>query len=554
MKGTEDWRITFYAPPFLFSAVPDIRRTESETTPMKKNTQTILLGLAISLILTALGAGNAETPKAATAQVHYSYYYYSYDDLVEFYGFLPSPAPEGLHYHVRMRATANIDDTPGKETVSLIVVETKPRTLFSSGTDFGNQSHAFLLIANRKGGKLQKKAFFKLFDTSTHPLEVPAATPIELHNRSVVFSEIHEAAHKPDSVSFRLVDLTDDGTLDVWVESDYGVVLISFANGEFKEVLTNYTVTPEKLAETPEIESYGYADQLEPAGQKYHSFLGNPLPQGASYFTRSKTIVNIDDTPEKEMIVLMVTNSDDEWRAWSEAFLLITEPETETIRFPKTKELFGLFGGSFHDLNVPGKTIEVQSAPFIFRGPLGRGGPWAFKYVFFDLVDLTGDGILDIWVEHAQGVAVISFQEGEFVEVCSAYSSHHREDPIEYVDLDKDGICEIKIPDKISNDAGPTASGLEWMSLYEWDGNTYVLNNDRFYAENDEFLTRLLEKYNFGHPFTRNEIYHFYIGLVYYYQDNAARAREFLQRVVEHGKKQDYIQAAEKLLKNLPPH
>ncbi|MDE0315349.1 MAG: hypothetical protein OXM61_10635 [Candidatus Poribacteria bacterium] len=72
---------------------------------MKKNSQITFLGLAILLILTAFSV-NADIPKAATAQVHYSYYYYSYDHLVESYGFLPSPAPEGLHYHGRMRATA----------------------------------------------------------------------------------------------------------------------------------------------------------------------------------------------------------------------------------------------------------------------------------------------------------------------------------------------------------------------------------------------------------------------------------------------------------------
>ena len=434
---------------------------------------------------------------------------------------------------------------PKKETVSLIVVETKPRTLFSSRTDFGNQSHAFLLISNWKGSKLEKKAFFKLFDTGTHPLEAPAAKPIELHSLPAGFQQ-------PTDASLRLVDVTDDGTLDVWVESTQGVALISFENDEFKEVFSNYTVSREKLTETAEIERYGYDVSVEPAGEKYHRFLGNPLPQGASYFTRSKTIANIDDTPEKEMIVLMVKNSADEWRAWSEAFLLIAEPETETDEFPKTKALFGLFGGSSHDLNVPVKTIEVQSGPFVFRGPLGAGGAWAFKYVLFRLVDLTGDGILDLWVEHAQGVAVISFQDGEFKEVCSAYSSHHREDPIEYVDIDNDGICEIKIPDKISNDSGPTASGLEWMSFYEWDGNTYRLNNKRFYANNDEFLNRLLDQYETWSRYSRNEVYHFYIGLVYYYRDNAPRAREFLQRVIKNGKKQDYIQAAEDLLKKLP--
>ena len=514
---------------------------------MKQYLQTTSLGLAILLILTALVAVNAEPPKVATAQVHYNYYYHLDDHGVKYHGFVPSPAPEGLHYHVRMTATANVDDTPEKETVSLIVVETKPRTFPSSDTDFGNRSHAFLLIANTKGAKLEKKAFFKLFDTDTHPLEVPAAKVIELHSLPSGFEQ-------PTDASLRLVDVTDDGTLDVWMESTQGVALISFENGEFKEVFSRYTVTREKLTETAEIESYSYDVSVEPAGEKYHRFLGNPLPQETSYFTRSKTIANINDTPEKEMIVLMVTNSEDEWRAWSEAFLLIAEAETEITGFPKTKALFGLFGGSSHNLNVPVKTIEVQSAPFVFRGPLGGGGPWAFKYVFFDLVDLTGDGILDVWVEHAQGVAVISFQNGEFVEVCSAYSSHHREDPIEYIDLDKDGICEIKIPDKISNDSGPTASGLEWMSFYEWDGNTYVLNNKRFYAENDEFLTRLLEQYETWSRYSRNEVYHFYIGLVYYYQDNAARAREYLQRVVEHGKKQDYRKAAESILKKLPHH
>ena len=246
----------------------------------------------------------------------------------------------------------------------------------------------------------------------------------------------------------------------------------------------------------------------------------------------------------------MVNEPSGEWvevGQWSEAFLLIAEAETEITGFSKTKALFGLFGGSSHDLNVPAKTIEVQSAPFVFRGALGGD----FQGVSFKLVDLTGDGILDVWADHAYGVAVISFQDGEFKEVCSAFSSHKREDPIEYVDLDKDGIYEIKIPDRISID-GPTASYLEWMSFYEWDGNTYVLNNERFYAENDEFLTRLLDQYETWSRYSRNEVYHFYIGLVYAYRDNAPRAREFLQRVIQHGKKQDYIQAAKELLKKLP--
>ena len=184
------------------------------------------------------------------------------------------------------------------------------------------------------------------------------------------------------------------------------------------------------------------------------------------------------------------------------------------------------------------------------------GGPWNFQYATFDLVDLTGDGILDIWVEQAEGVAVISFQDGEFKGVCSGYSSPRSDDPIEYIDLDNDGIYEIKIPDRISSISGvPGASYPKWMSLYEWDGNTYVLNNERFYANNDEFLVDLLNTYN--HVLTRHgrfDEYSFCIGLVFYYRGDVPTAQKYLQWVVKNAEKQAYIQAAEELLKKLPPY
>ena len=503
--------------------------------------KTTRLGLSILLILTVLVPVNADTPKATTSRISYSCYSPFYD-LEEYHGFLPSPAPEGLHYHSRMRVTENIDDTPGKENIVLILGNTNS----TRPADLNNWRQAFLIIAERKAGKLERKALFKLFDTGNDPLDVSTKS-IELHNAPLVFTESTD-------VSFRLVDGTDDGILDVWVESAHGVALISFQDGAFKEVFSNYTVSREKLTDAFDVEYVRYDWPYDLGGQKYHRFLGNPPSEKRSYTTRLKAIANIDDTAKKETIVLMVAEPKGEWvevGQWSEAFLLIAETETEITGFPKKKELFGLFGGSSHDLNVPVKTIEVQSAPFIFRDHWSGSG--AFKSVSFKLVDLTGDGVLDVWAEHAYGMAVISFQEGEFKEICSAYSSHKREDPIEYVDLDNDGIYEIKIPDKISNDTGPTASYLDWMSFYEWDGNDYVLNNERFYAENDDFLTRLLDQYNTLSRYSRNEVYHFYIGLVYYYQDNAPRAREFLQRVVEHGKKQDYRKAAEELLKKLPP-
>ena len=57
-----------------------------------------------------------------------------------------------------------------------------------------------------------------------------------------------------------------------------------------------------------------------------------------------------------------------------------------------------------------GKTLKFGTHPSFSEDPWS-GESWRFKWVRFELVDLTGDGILDIWVEHAYGVAVISFQD-----------------------------------------------------------------------------------------------------------------------------------------------
>ena len=304
--------------------------------------------------------------------------------------------------------------------------------------------------------------------------------------------------------------------------------------------------------ETPadsDVEYKGDDVPIDPEGRKYHRFLQFPAPQGASYDTRKKAIANIDDTPEKETIVLMVAEAGEEWRQWCQAFLLIAESEAGVL---KKKDLFKLFDAGTHDFDVPGKNIEVRNPPFVFREPWS-GESWAFKSVGFELVDLTGDGILDIWVEHARGVAVISFQNGEFKEVCSGYA-YSREHSPEYVDLDNDGTYEIKIPRSIFMIDNPPIRYVQWMSLYEWDGTAYVLNNERIYAENDEFLIRLLRQYNAALIlYGRYEPYSFYIGLVFYYRGNTAMARRYLQSVVKHAEKQDYIQAAESLLKKLSP-
>ena len=505
---------------------------------MQQHLQTTLLGFALSLILTAFSV-NADTANTTTPKVSYGYCYHFNDPSEEAYHrLLPDLPPGECSYHTRVIATANIDDTPEKEDIVIVVVDTK------QGVDFGNWHQAFLLITNTEAEKRKEKALFELFDTGTHPLEVPAQS-IELHPPPFEVKQ-------PTDVLFRLVDLTGDGTLDVWVESAHGVALISFENGEFKEVFSNYTITREKLAETPEIETYSYNVPSDPEGQKYHRFLATPEPEGIRYFnTRQTAIANIDDTPKKENIVLMTadTGIDGPQGEWVQAFLLIAEDEAGVL---KKKELFKLFDAGTHHFDVPGKTVEIQSAPFVLREWTKTGGsPWAFQWVFFDLVDLTGDGILDIWIEQAQGVAVISFQNGEFKEVCSGYSSVRSESPIEYVDLDNDGIYEIKIPDSIYSKGAPGAANLEWMSFYEWDGTTYVLNNERFYTENDEFFLRLLGQYASWHRYAIHETYSYYIGLVFYYRGNIPMAYKYLQWVANHAEKQRYVHAAEDLLKKL---
>ena len=308
---------------------------------------------------------------------------------------------------------------------------------------------------------------------------------------------------------------------------------------------------------TPDVDYKNYADlPTDPEGRKYHRFLQFPEPPDFFYRTEKKAVANIDDTPEKETIVLMVAvGGGEEWDDWSQAFLLIAEAETEANGLPKKKELFKLFDAGVYNFDVPGKNIELQSPPFAIQEATSSR-PWS-GHVSFKLIDLTGDGILDLWVKSSDGVAVISFQNGEFKAVCSAHSSFKRDEPMEYTDLDNDGIYEIKIPTSISIDGVPTAAYLEWVSFYEWDGNTYILNNKRFYAENDEFLIRLLDYYNHrlfrsGIYIPQCEVYSFYTGLTFYYRGNVSMARAYLQWVVEHAKKDEFIQAAESILKKLP--
>ena len=304
-------------------------------------------------------------------------------------------------------------------------------------------------------------------------------------------------------------------------------------------------------SQTPDVQYRRFRYAYDPEGQKYHVFLTHPVPKELYYSTELRATANIDDTPKKETVVLITVGPS---RAafpgeWGQAYLLIADHEAA---MPEKIDLFKLFDAGTYALEVPAKTIELQNPEFVFTQP--PKDALKSPNTSFRLVDLTGDGILDIWVEFGYAVVVISFQNGTFKEIFSAYTVPGLLPEAEYVDLDQDGSYEIKIPYSIYIEDVPGSPHLPWMSLYEWDGNAYILNNERFYSENNEFLIRLLGEYNYqmlrrGTYISHSETYRFYLGLVYYYRNGATG---YLQWILEHAKNDNYIQTAESILKKLP--
>ena len=303
---------------------------------------------------------------------------------------------------------------------------------------------------------------------------------------------------------------------------------------------------------TPEVKYQRYYSYQE---KKYHRFLPTATAKGLYYNTRMAATANIDDTPEKETVVLILVDVPREpYRyvdEWVQAFLLIANTEAAE---PHEKALFKLFDTGTYALEVPtAKAIELQNPAFVFTEP---PKDVLQSHADFKLVDLTGDGILDVWFESTYGVAVISFQNGAFKEVFGNYTIPGFLSEAEYVDVDNDGSYEIKVPYSINIDRVPSAPHLPWMSLYEWNGNAYILNNERFYAENDDFLIELLSEYNYqmlrhGRVIYHCETYRFYLGLVSYYRGSETPVD--LKWLIEHGKQDHYIQAAESIFKKLPP-
>ena len=340
------------------------------------------------------------------------------------------------------------------------------------------------------------------------------------------------------------------------------------------DVSADDTATPE----TPTIEYQRYDDPYDPEGQIYHQFLPSPAPGGLLYHTRLKASVNIDDTSEKETVVSILADGRGSLfdGNWGQAYLLLTT--TEADGSPKKKELFKLFDVDDYDSDVPMKIVELQNPPFIFTLiPKDADKPHGIPFKF---IDLTGDGILDIWVEFGYAVAVISFQNGEFKEIFSSYSYAWYQDP-EYFDMDNNGTYEIKIPHRAYLDGFTRSAHPIWMNLYEWDGTAYVLNNEKFYAHDNDISFQLLSAYNndlrlhYNYQLARETkdpgqiyrlnpvyiqkvdtshyfaVYDFYIGLVHYYRGKMGPAQAYLQHVATEAKNQDYRKAADAMLKEI---
>lgn len=323
-------------------------------------------------------------------------------------------------------------------------------------------------------------------------------------------------------------------------------------------------------AATPAIKYHRFENPSDPEGEMYHQFLP-PVPERSFYDTRLKASANIDDTPEIETVVSILA---DGGRGsvfdgnWTQAFLLIT---TTKAGMPKKKKLFKVLDVADHAIS-----IKRHPPPFILNvqltdKPHGLG---------FKLIDLTGDGILDIWIEPGNVIVVISFQNGEFKEIFRSYSYTHR-GGAEYVDIDNDGSYELKIPNRVYLDGFFRTAHPVWMNLYDWDGTAYVLNNEKFYTQENEIFFKLLSAYNhhlrakYKYQLTLEtkdpalirrsnrqtilsgdvsryfEVYDFYIGLGYYFRGELFYAQRYLQSVATEAKNREYRSAADNMLKEL---
>ena len=100
---------------------------------------------------------------------------------------------------------------------------------------------------------------------------------------------------------------------------------------------TSWQVKADSLPKiTPDVEYQRYD---EPEGKEYQQFLP-PAPDGMWYYTRMKGIGNVDNTPEKEEVVLITIQYSHEAEYYGQALLLICTKEEGIL---KKKELLEIY-------------------------------------------------------------------------------------------------------------------------------------------------------------------------------------------------------------------
>jgi hypothetical protein len=286
----------------------------------------------------------------------------------------------------------------------------------------------------------------------------------------------------------------------------------------------------------------------EPGGAEYKGILP-PLEEGKWYWIRYKGIGNIDNTNDLEEVVLVTvqdTSATD--YEYEKAFILVCKRENNTLKIKYIVQIYD-----------KAETKAHQYPPFVF----GNRPNFDPNNGRFELVDLNNDGILDVFVQlwYSGGsyapyyVVITSFVDGCFERIFSIRAGLG-DFEIKYADIDRDGIYEIEIPNEITV-GFEHATDPTWISLYEWNGKEYVLNNKKFYSRDNDVLIQFLQFYCNRLQWYADQIlfwglktemyfedYEFYLGLIYYYKEKPYLARNFLERIVEKAKKEDYIREA----------
>jgi len=319
-------------------------------------------------------------------------------------------------------------------------------------------------------------------------------------------------------------------------------------------------------AESPQeiISSVKYQRYGEQEGKEYQQFLPPlPLHEGQWYWTRMTGIGNVDNNPDIEEIALITSQKSGEHREpfqYWQAFLIVCVRHEKSL---EKKYLLEIFNNTEKEFST-----DKPYPHIIFK----KHRDWEFfpSDGSFQLIDLNHDGILDIFIQlwYTGGsyspfcAEVVSFQSGELKRLFTSFAGAKDYSP-QVLDIDTDGLYEIQIPDEITV-GFEHASDPTWISLYEWNGKEYILNNKKFYSRDNDILIQFLQFYSYRLRWHADmvfywksetemyfEDYEFYLGLIYYYKEKPHRAKDFFDRIVERAKNENYIREARIILRQL---